>query len=136
VLSRRGYRLLLPSPPVAVMIRDKVRENSQKFLDPGEQIQDVFVAQTLSGWWAALSWLIMLFMSPYRAVVATDKRILVLKSGKFQAGNPKEVLRTLPRSTRIGQPSGLWWKFDTLGEKLFVHKRFHKDIEQIDARAA
>ena len=120
---------------MAVMIRDKIRENSQKFLEPGEQIQAVFPAQTLSGWWNLLSGLISLFMSPYRAVVATDKRILVLKSGKFQAGNPKEVIATLPRATKIGPASGVWFKTESLGHKLFIHKRFHKDIAEADAQA-
>lgn len=120
---------------MAVMIRDKIRENSQKFLEPGEQIEEVFAAQTLSGWWSLLTWVIMLFMSPFRAVVVTDRRILVLKSGKFQAGSPKEVIRSLPRTTKIGPPSGLWWKCESLGEKLFVHRRFHKDVESADANA-
>ena len=120
---------------MAVMIRDKIRENSHKFLEPGEHIQEVFAAQTLSGWWSALTWLIMLFMSPYRVVAATDRRILVLESGKFQIGNPKKIIRSLPRTTRIGTPKGLWWKCESLGEKLYVAKRFHKDVEAMDAKA-
>jgi hypothetical protein len=44
-------------------------------------------------------------------------------------------VRELPRATRIGPASGLWWKCESLGEKLYVHKRFHKDVEAADAAA-
>jgi hypothetical protein len=38
----------------------------------------------------------------------------------------------MPRDTRIGVPSGLWWRSDTLGERLYVHRRFHKDVTAAD----
>jgi hypothetical protein len=47
----------------------------------------------------------------------------------------KDVLHELPRSTRIGPASGLWYKTEALGERLYVAKRFHKDIEEADAKA-
>jgi hypothetical protein len=48
----------------------------------------------------------------------------------------KEILRELPRSTRIGAPSGLWWRNEALGEKLYIHKRYHKDVVEADALAS
>ena len=45
----------------------------------------------------------------------------------------KGVIRELPRSTRIGPPSGLWYKSETLGERIYIHKRFHSDINRADA---
>ncbi|MGH3255513.1 MAG: hypothetical protein ACRDOU_08910 [Streptosporangiaceae bacterium] len=39
----------------------------------------------------------------------------------------------VPRATRIGDPSGLWWPCDTLGRKLYIHRRFHKDVKEADA---
>ena len=117
------------------MIRDKIRENAQPLLERGEQIEEVFAAQTFNGWWAALSWLIVLFKNSYRAIVVTDKRIAVFNTGRWAMGTPKELLRSLPRSTRIGQPSGLWWKTESLGERMYIHKRFHKDVESADAKA-
>jgi hypothetical protein len=44
-----------------------------------------------------------------------------------------EVIDELPRHTQIGPASGLWYKCETLGERLYIHKRFHKDIAQADA---
>jgi len=30
-------------------------------------------------------------------------------------------------------PSGLWWRCETLGEPVYIHKRFHKDVTRADA---
>ncbi len=117
---------------MAIKIRDKLIENSQKFLDPGETIQAVMVGQKISGWWGALTYL-WVFWNRFEPVVVTQQRILVLDSGKWTMGTPKSVLRELPRNTRIGPASGLWWKCTTLGEKLYIHKRFHKDVVAADA---
>jgi hypothetical protein len=46
----------------------------------------------------------------------------------------KDVLRELPRNTLIGPASGLWWRCESLGERLYVHKRFHKDVAAADGQ--
>jgi hypothetical protein len=119
---------------MAIAIREKIVENSQQFLNPGEQIQAVIGAQTISGWWGALTSL-MFFVNNYRAVLATDQRIIVLHCGKLRMGKPQSHVRDVARATRIGPPSGLWFKTEALGEKMYVHKRFHKDIETADSLA-
>jgi hypothetical protein len=116
-----------------IAIRDKIIANSQQFLEPGEQVQAAFGAQTFNGYWALLSWLIVLFGNSYRAVIVTDRRIVVLDSGKWSMGTPKSVVRTLPRGTVIGPASGLWYRTSALGERLYVHKRFHKDVAVADS---
>ena len=109
-------------------IRDKIVENAKPFLAPGEQVQAAFAAQTFSQYWFLLSWIIVLIKNSFRSVVVTDRRILLLNTGKWSATKAKSVLRELPRSTALGTPSGLWWRTDALGERLYVHKRFHKDV--------
>lgn len=121
------------APRMAIAIRDKIREKAAPHLEPGEQVQAVFSAQTFSQYWALLSWLIVMFKNAYRAVVVTDRRIVVFNTGKWSGANVKQVLRVLPRSTAIGPASGLWWRSETLGERLYIHKRFHKDIAEADA---
>ncbi len=117
-------------------IRPKIASNSQRFLEPGEQIQAVFSAQTASQWLVFLAFIIFFIVNRYRCVVVTDRRILVLDAGKWTLGNPKSVVRVLPRSTRIGPASGLiWYLSNTLGEVLRIHKRFQDDIAQADALA-
>jgi hypothetical protein len=119
---------------MAIAIRDKILENSQQFLQPGEQVQAVIGAQTLSGWWGALTALVF-FWNNYRAIIATDRRIIVLHCGKARMGKPQSHVRDVARSTRIGPATGLWYKTDALGETLYIHKRFHKDIAAADAAA-
>jgi len=29
----------------------------------------------------------------------------------------------------------LWWRTESLGERLYVHKRYHKDVREIQAGA-
>jgi hypothetical protein len=114
-------------------IRDQVRTNAAHLLQPGETVQAVFCAQTTSGYYALLSSLIIILSDAYRVVVVTDQRILVCRSGRVRMTPVKKVIRELPRSTRIGPPSGLWWRCETLGETVYVHKRFHKDVTAADA---
>jgi hypothetical protein len=117
-------------------IRDTMRKNAAPLLQEGETVQAVFGAQTVSQYWVFVSYWIIAIKNAYRVVVVTDRRILVCTSGRFRTTPVKGVERELPRSTRIGQPSGLWWKCESLGEKLYVHKRFHKDVVAADAATA
>ena len=114
-------------------IRDQVRANAAHLLQPGETIQAVFCTQTTSQYYALLLTLIIILSDAYRVVVVTDKRILVCRSGRFRMSPVKRVIRELSRNTRIGPPRGLWWRCETLGEPVYVHKRFHKDVTTADA---
>lgn len=116
-------------------IRDKIRDKAQPQLQPGEQVQAVFAAQTTSQWLILLGYIIFFIANSYRCVVVTDRRIVVFDSGKLSQASPKTIVAEAPRSTRLGPPSGLWHTVSIGGEDLKVHKRFHKDIEQADAQA-
>ena len=89
--------------------------------------------QTTSQWWFLVTLWILILKNRYRAIIATDRRILVLDTGRWAMTKPKSVIRELPRATQIGPASGLWYRTDALGEKLYIHKRFHKDIAAADA---
>jgi hypothetical protein len=117
-------------------IREKISRNAAPFLEPGEQIQAVFAGQTASQYLIFLGFLPFVLVNNYRKVLATDRRILVLDSGKLFMGTPRSIVRVLPRASRLGPPTGaLWYVTDKTGEKLRIHKRFHKDIEAADALA-
>ncbi|HZP30572.1 MAG TPA: hypothetical protein VFC99_16590 [Acidimicrobiia bacterium] len=114
-------------------IRDTMRTNAAHLLEQGESVQAVFGAQTASGWWALLTYWIVIFKGGFRVVVVTDRRILVCRSGRLSTTQVNEVLGEFPRQTRIGPASGLWYRCNSLGQPLYVHKRFHKDIAAADA---
>lgn len=116
-------------------LRETLRRNAAHLLAPGETIQTIFPAQTTSGWFALLSIWIIVLNDAYRVVVVTDRRILVCKSDRFRMTPVKQVLRELPRYIRIGPPTGLWHRTEVLGERMYINKRFHKDVETADAYA-
>ena len=78
--------------------------------------------------------ILSLIVNSYSPVLVTDRRILLLDSGKWSLGKPKSITAEFPRQIKLGPPSGLWWKCTALGDsKVYVHKRFHKDVEAADA---
>lgn len=116
-------------------IRDKIQAKAAPQLQPGEQVQAVFAAQTASQWLIVLLGVVFLAMNEYRCVVVTDRRIVVFNSGKLSQANPKEIVYELPRGTIIGPPSGLWHPVEAHGETVRIHKRFHKDVVAADSLA-
>lgn len=72
----------------------------------------------------------------YRCIVVTDDAITVLESSKWSGGaRPQEVVGRMPRHTRLGPVSGRWAEVDLLGERHWVHRRFHDQIEAADREA-
>jgi hypothetical protein len=96
-------------------IRDKIRANAEHLLAPDEMIQAVIAAQTVSQYFALVSYWVILFSNAYRVIVPTDRRILVCSSGRFRTTPVREVLRELPRQTTIGPAHGLWYRTESLG---------------------
>ena len=114
-------------------IREKVTQNAQPLLEPGEQIQAVIPAQTKSGWLGAIGVIWLIFLNRYHPIVVTDRRIAITDSGRWSQAKPTSIVSSVARTTQIGPPSGLWWKCTSLGEPLYIHKRFHKDVEKADS---
>ena len=65
----------------------------------------------------------------------TDQRILVCRSGRLTVTPVGEVEREAPRATRIGPGTALWYKSESLGEPLYIARRFYKDVAEADALA-
>jgi hypothetical protein len=59
-------------------------------------------------------------------------RVLILDAGGDSMTPARGVVAELPRSPRLGPPSGLWHVIPAAGEKLRVRRRFFKDIETAD----
>jgi len=117
-------------------IRDKIRANADHLLRPGEVMQAVIPAQTVSQYFALISYWIIIFANAYRVIVVTDQRVLVCRSGRFRITPVGAVEREVPRGTAIGPAHGLWYKCESLGERLYINRRFHKDVAEADATAA
>jgi len=102
-------------------------------LEQNETVQAIFGAQTKSQYFILISYWIILFAKAWRVVVATDRRIVVFQCGRGGMTKIEGITAQTKRDTLIGPPKGLWYRVESLGERLYVHKRFHKDIDTADA---
>jgi hypothetical protein len=118
-------------------LRDSMRDSAAAYLRPGETVQAVLGAQTASQMVAAVSGVFLfLGLNRYRIIAVTPARVLILDAGRASMKTAHGVVAELPRSTRLGPPSGLWHVIPAAGEKLRVHRRFFKDIETADSTFA
>ncbi len=134
-------------------MRDSMRHVAAAYLKPAETVQCVFPAQTSSGIatvfapgpgvFGVIGGLFGL-NNRSRIFVVTDQRILVLDAGRILPGGALDklavmrahgVVAELPRSTRLGPPSGrLIYVINVVnGEKLRVFSTWFKDIEKADS---
>ena len=114
-------------------LREKIRRNAVPLLVEDEEIQAVIPAK---------------MMKPSRldsggnlALIATDKRILLCKSGYFRASLVRRVLGEFPRETPIGPAHGIVWyecqlpipqPKPGLSFSVWIHRRFFKDVADAD----
>ena len=118
-------------------LRDSMRDSAAAYLRPGETVQAVLGAQTASQLVAAVSGVFLfLGLNRYRIIAVTPQRVLILDAGRASMNKAHGVVAELPRSTRLGPPSGLWHVIPAAGENLRVHRRFFKDVETADSTFA
>ena len=118
-------------------LRDKMSASASQYLRPGEHIQAVFGAQTTGPMmFFFVGAIIRMFINKYRMFVVTDQRILVLDTGKWSMIKARGIVAELPRAARLGPATGLWYPIDTGHGKLYVHRRFFKDIAAADGAGA
>jgi hypothetical protein len=103
-------------------IRDRLRRSAAPYLDPGEQVQAVFLAKRPG----------MEYND--RAVIATDRRILVLELG-MRVYPAKGVVAEVPRRTKLGPCSGFMFPMRAFDMPLSVNRRFFKDVAEADRMA-
>lgn len=89
-----------------------ITKRAAPHLEPGEQIQTGFIAQT--GWW--------IFTVPVATFVATDRAILIVN---------RDGVQRLPRDLRFGEPTGLYHRIE-LDRTYKVHRQYHAEIKAAD----
>ena len=120
-------------------MRKDLIEHSTGFLPPGSQIRQAFICQSAPNFgYFLITYLtgLTVFWIDYRLVVISQDAIYVLDSTKASGGaKPKSLLVTMPRHTQLGPVTGRWGQLNLLGERHWVHKRFHADIVAADREA-
>jgi hypothetical protein len=118
---------------------DRLAKRSAPFLPPGSEIRQAFICQAApSRLFFLITYLtgLTMFWIKYRCVAVTQDAIYVLESSKPSGGaKPTSLVGALPRQTRLGPVSGRWGQVNLLGERHWVHKRFHQDITAADYEA-
>ncbi|GIF74988.1 hypothetical protein [Asanoa siamensis] len=116
-------------------LRDKLVQRTQPLL-PGEQVQQVFLAQSGASPW--LSGLLGLFGQTFirRRIVAVTDRSIVVFATDFNGTKPEGVLRRLPRQHQIGPAKGIWARINVGDEKTWSHVKFRKEIVAADTAPA
>jgi hypothetical protein len=116
-----------------------MRASAAQFLNPGETIQEVIGAQTgsplvrgIAGAFGLIGALSTMAFNDYRIVAVTDQRVLVLDAGSWSMKKARSVIGVLPRGMKLGPATGLWHAIETPAGKLWVHRRFFKDVEAAD----
>jgi len=103
--------------------RDKLRNGTAPYLEPGEQIQAVFLAARWTPWYAPAN-------RADCAVAATNRRILLLKLDSF--GRVAGVAGEAPRETRLGPWSGEQLRIRAFGTDLVVGSGSYMDVAEAD----
>jgi hypothetical protein len=119
--------------------RKDLVQRSAPFLPRGSEIRQVFICQTAPSFvFFVITYLtgLTMFWIKYRCVAVTQDAIYVLESSKLSGGaKPQHLVGTLPRHTQLGPVSGRWGQVNILGERCWVHKRFHDEIAAADYEA-
>ncbi len=110
-------------------------ESALPFLPAGTEIRQVFIGQAAPNFFYFIVTYLTGIMSRnrYRCIAVADEGIYVLDSTKWPGGaKPRDLVGRMPRHTRLGPVSGRWAEVDLLGERHWVHKRFHDQIAAAD----
>lgn len=118
---------------------EQLAERACRFRPVGSEVRQAFVCQTASS--SALfviNWMTGLTMPwiTYRCVAVTRDLIYVLDAPSLSGGaNPRSIVATFPRRTRLGPVSGRWGQFTLLGQRYWIKERFQPQIVAADAEA-
>lgn len=129
---------MVATPDVPVPPRADLTERALPLLPPGSAIHQVFIGQAAPNFLCfILTYLTgIMYWNKYRCVAVTPQAIYVLDSTKRSGGTkPRTLVGQMPRHTRLGPASGRWTQVDLLGERHWVHRRFHDQIRASDSDA-
>jgi hypothetical protein len=119
--------------------RQDLMDHSAPFLPEGSEISQIFICQAAPSFaFFLITYLtgLTMFWIKYRCVAITLDAIYGLESSKLSGGaKPQSLVGTLPRHTQLGPVTGRWAQVNLLGERHWVHKRFHDVITAADHEA-
>ncbi|WP_419841552.1 hypothetical protein [Candidatus Poriferisodalis sp.] len=91
-------------------------------------VQVVLISVTVFATAAVLS------MSRYRLLALTDADIVVMRTRALRPAKPVELLGRVERTLPFEIRGSAWGQITVGSEKLWVHRRYHKHLDDADAR--
>lgn len=113
-------------------LRDKLQNGIAPYLEPGEQIRHVTIAQRANPGWFILSYWVIVAKG-YYAIAWTDRGIVVCRTSGLSMANIKGFHQRIAHQ-RLGDDTGKVFRKIQLGdEDAWVHRRFWKDLDAANA---
>ena len=125
-------------PERPVTPRADLVERALPFLPEGSKVRQAFIGQAAPNFFYFIVTYLtgLMFRNKYRCVAVTSEAIYVLDSTKRSGGaKPRALVGKMPRNTRLGPVSGRWAEVDLLGERHWVHTRFHDQVTAANREA-
>ena len=97
---------------------------TQLHLDPGEQVQRIFLARALPGLSHWVLGSLLLLFAPRRMVVITNKAISILRPSATIPGKPELLIRLPNRADSTPVPSISWIRIGT--QNLWLYKQLYE----------
>lgn len=120
-------------------LQEKLRSRTAPYLEPGEEVRQVFMAESGAPPWLffgillGLGALVVVWLMRPLIIAVTDRSVVVFRATRFRVATPKELVARLPRQTRLGPVNAkLWAKLDLAGQRVWVHRRFFKEVQAAD----
>ena len=123
-------------PSRAMGIQETWRVDAGRYLRPDEGIEAVIPAEAIFPNPVPIATIVIALRGASRLVVATNQRILIFRRGFF--GALGDLLDERPRHVAIGPPHApfVFFRAEALGERLYIHRRWFKDVRAADAAIA
>jgi hypothetical protein len=120
--------------------RQRLAAQADSLLGPEEQVQAVIWGQVIGPSFGPFASIRILTSraSPFRVILATKRRLLLCRGGRWTISLSPEVLAELPRRMQIGPahsggPLGIWHHTDALGERIYIRRTWFDEIAKADA---
>jgi hypothetical protein len=120
---------------MAFMCCRSLEQNLASVLETGECVEEVvapvfpFNPQLAEGgltnWFVTRTW----------AIFATNCRIILARVGEGHDVSLKDIVGSVPRSTGLGDPCGVFWMCDRLGEPVWITDKQFSQVQRINIAA-
>src|SRR5436309_12085952 len=112
-------------------LREKLRDRVQPLLDPAEQVDSVFLAQTGPNPNLRFLTSLVVFWTKNDVVAVTDRRIAVFRASRWRPARPRRLIDVYPRSASLRDSWGpVWGSLELGGTKYWIHRRFRADVRK------